>query len=74
MAVKIICCDISFHSTFLAAHPPIETWSSLPADVLCVSAEAGKHSVLFSETRAADVQWGIMNPEFTPEDMNVRNG
>ena len=41
---------------FLAAKPPMETWSSVPALVERESTLAGWQSVLFSETRAAAVQ------------------
>ena len=35
---------------FLAANPPIDTWSSVPALVERESTEAGWHKVLFSDT------------------------
>ena len=35
---------------FLAANPPIDTWSSVPALVDKESTDAGWHKVLFSET------------------------
>jgi hypothetical protein len=37
-------------SAFLAAKPPIETWSSVPALVLRESTDAGWHNTLFSDT------------------------
>ena len=51
---------------------PIETWSSCPKLVGIESAEAGKQSVLFSVTKAAEVYCGIINPEFKPE-LSVNN-
>ena len=39
-------------SHFLAANPPIETWSSCPAEVTIESTEAGFTSTLLSESRA----------------------
>ena len=49
-----------------AAVGPIETWSSLPAEVGIESTLAGWASILFSETSAAAVTWAIMKPEFRP--------
>ena len=40
-------------SHFLAANPPIETWSSWPAEVTIESTEAGLTKTLLSESRAA---------------------
>merc|ERR1719210_1121847 len=54
---------------FLAAKPPMETWSSVPALVERESTLAGWHSVLFSDTKAAAVQWAIMNPELSPPSL-----
>lgn len=41
-------------SAFLAAYPPIDTWSSVPAEVDNESTEAGWHNTLFSETNCDD--------------------
>lgn len=50
-------CDTLAHSIlhFLVANPPIETWSSCPAEVTIESAEAGLTSTLLSDSRLAVV-------------------
>ena len=45
---------------------PMETWSSLPAEVGMESTLAGWARTLFSEARAAAVTWAIMRPECSP--------
>src|SRR5689334_15816609 len=47
-------------SALRAAQPPIDTWSSCPAEVEILSTEAGWHSPLFSDTNAAAVTCAIM--------------
>ena len=49
-----------------AAVGPIETWSSLPAEVGIESTLAGWASALFSETSAAAVTCAIIKPECSP--------
>ena len=53
-------------AAFHAAVGPIETWSSLPAEVGIESTLAGWARTLFSEARAAAVTWAIMSPECSP--------
>ena len=53
-------------AAFQAAVGPIETWSSLPAEVGIESTLAGWARVLLSETSAAAVTCAIMRPEWSP--------
>lgn len=46
--------------------PPIETWSSILADVGTVSMQDGFANTLFSDTKAAQVYYGIMYPLSNP--------
>ena len=58
---------------FRAAVIPMLTWSSRPAEEGMESTEAGWLSTRDSATRAAEVTWAIMKPEFRPEFF-ARNG
>src|SRR5690625_7080895 len=53
-------------NSFKAPTLPIDTWSSCPRLVGIESTDAGWLSTLFSETRAAAVYCGIINPELMP--------
>ena len=53
-------------AAFHAAVGPMETWSSLPAEVGIESTLAGWARTLFSEARAAAVTCAIMSPECSP--------
>ena len=57
-----------------AAIVPIDTWSSLLAEVGIESTLAGWESTLFSETSAAAVTCGIMKPEFSPRSRREERG
>ncbi len=57
-----------------AAIVPMETWSSLLADVGMESTLAGWASTLFSETSAAAVYCAIMKPEFNPPSLTRKAG
>lgn len=62
----VFSCTSTSCKHFLAAQPPMLTWSSFPALVGIESTEAGCASVLFSETSAAAVQCAIMKPLWRP--------
>lgn len=56
-----------------ALNPPIDTWSSLSAEVSAESVLDGWQSTLFSELREAAVFSQIIMPEHRPE-APVKNG
>ena len=59
---------------FSAETLPIDTWSSCPRLDGIESTEAGWQSTLFSETSAAAVYCGIINPEFSPVSFIRKTG
>ena len=56
-----------------AACTPMLTWSSMSAEVVIDSTEAGTERIRFSATSAAAVYCATMNPEFMPASF-VRKG
>jgi hypothetical protein len=54
--------DLSFKAEFI----PIDTWSSLLAEVGMLSTDAGCARILFSDTRAAAVTCNIIYPDERP--------
>ncbi len=57
-----------------ADQPPMETWSSLPAEVGIESTDDGCESTLFSDTNEAAVQWAIMKPLLRPPSFTRKAG